>query len=71
MCKHYKLDAAQRAEIQPILQSRSEDLASISKDSRLTPDQRKRKADETRRVCNSEIEAVLHQEQRAQFVKDQ
>ena len=71
MSKRYKLDSQQRSEIQSILQSRSEDLESISKDSGLTPDQRKKKADETKRVCNREIEAVLHEEQRAQFDKDQ
>ena len=67
MSKRYKLDSGQRSEIRSILQSRAEDLTAISEDSGLTPEQRKKKADETRRVCDREIEAVLHEGQRVQF----
>jgi hypothetical protein len=71
MIRRYKLDSDQRREIKPILESEAEDLKIISSNSSLSPEQRGERCREVRRVCNREIEAVLHDRQRMLFDHDQ
>jgi hypothetical protein len=71
MTKRYKLERRQKTEIKMILESRAQDLQAIFSDSDLSPDQREHRSKELRRVCNQEIEAVLHEEQRQLFDHDQ
>jgi hypothetical protein len=71
MTRRYKLDSKQRSEIKPILESRFEDLNYIASNSRLTEQQRGERTEEVRRVCNREIDAVLHDKQRMMFDHDQ
>jgi hypothetical protein len=71
MTKRYKLDPNQRSEVKTILMSEAEDLQTISSDSDLSPNQREHKVADLRRVCNREIEAILHDEQRLRFDHDQ
>jgi hypothetical protein len=71
MTRRYKLDSNQRREIKPILESRAEDLKIIAGESDLRPEKRGEKIQELRRVCNREIEAVLHEHQRMLFDRDQ
>jgi hypothetical protein len=71
MTKRYKLDKAQQSEIGPILSSEMEDLSFIAGDSQLLVNDRKARTEEVRRVCNREIMAVLHEQQRSQFERDQ
>jgi hypothetical protein len=68
MTKRYKLDADQRNEIKPILESEADDIQSI-----LTrpPSEREAKLRETHALRNREIEAVLHQRQKQLFERDQ
>jgi hypothetical protein len=71
MTTRYRLDSEQSHEIKPILESRAEDLNIIANDSRLSPEQRLDRLQELCRVCNREIEAVLHARQRVLFDRDQ
>jgi|ERR1700733_3777188 len=71
MSRRYKLDSSQRREIKPILESQAEDLKIITGDSTLSPERRRERFQEVRRVCNREIEAVLHDRQIMQFDHDQ
>jgi hypothetical protein len=71
MNKRYKLEAKQRREIKLILESEAEDFQNIATDSSLSQDQRGEKDREVHRVCNREIDAVLHDRQRALFDQDQ
>jgi hypothetical protein len=71
MTKRYKLDPSQRSEVRTILVAEAEDLQIISGDSDLSPNEPEHKVADLRRVCNREIEAVLHDEQRVRFDHDQ
>jgi hypothetical protein len=71
MTKRYRLESSQRNEIKTILESRAEDLQSISNDPRLSPDQREHRFKDVRRIGNREIEAVLHNRQRMLFDQGQ
>jgi hypothetical protein len=62
MTKRYKLGASQRPEVKSILESEADDLKAIFD---LPPGQRAEESKEIHRVCNREIEAVLHDQQRA------
>jgi hypothetical protein len=68
MTKRYKLDADQRNEIKPILESEAEDIQTILKK---PPSGREAKLRETHALCNREIDAVLHPRQRQLFERDQ
>jgi hypothetical protein len=71
MVRRYKLDSTQKRDIKPILESRAEDLENLRREDDLSPGQRAEKVQELRRVCNREIEAILHERQRVQFEQDQ
>jgi hypothetical protein len=71
MTRRYKLDSDQRRVVKPILESQAEDLKLIASDTQLSFEQRGEKIHELRRVCNREIEAILHDRQRMLFDHDQ